>query len=159
MATGTSTSAVKSNEHSKASASADSCNQIALDWLNVYMQVYRESLTPELVVAYQTALADLRPEFLHKAFLRAMRSSTFRPTPAEVRQCYAVEIENAPRPKQIELPPMSDAEREEIGKRFDELWAKLKLPSWPRVDVKKRRSELKKQAEEILAKYPVKGKR
>lgn len=146
----------KSSEPRKASESADSCNQVTLDWLNVYMQVYRESLTPELVVAYQSALSDLRPEFLHRAFLRAMRSSTFRPTPAEVRQAYVIEIENAPKPKQLELPPMSEEDRAEIEKRFAELRKKFNIPA--PIDVSKRRTELARQANEILAKHSPKRK-
>ena len=152
-------SVVKSSEPKKASESADSCNQVTLDWLNVYMQVYRESLTPELVVAYQSALSDLQPKLLHKAFLRAMRSSTFRPTPAEVRQSYAIEFENAPKPKQLELPEMSEADRAAVEQSFAELRARIGLPARPKVDERKRHAELAKQRDEILAKHPRKEKR
>jgi hypothetical protein len=160
MAMDTSESVAKNSAASTASELANSSSLVTLDWLNVYAQVYRESLTPEFVVAYQTALSDLRPEFLHKAFLRAMRSSTFRPTPAEVRQSYAIEVENAPKPKQLELPELSEAERAEVEKSFAALRKKIAQLTPPKVDEKKRRAELLKQRDEILAKYsPAKGKR
>jgi hypothetical protein len=160
MATGTNISAAKSRDTRTASERSSSSQDVVVDCLSTYAQVYRETLTPELIVAYQNCLADTKPEILARAFLRAMRSSTFRPTPAEVRQCYAIEFENAPKPKQLELPEMSQEERAEVEKSFAALRARIGLPARPKVDEKKRRAELAKQQAEILAKHPpAKGKK
>jgi hypothetical protein len=145
----------RSNGEKAALKLVDSSRQVTLDWLNVYAQVYREMLTPELILAYQTSLVQVKADILHKAFLRAMRASTFRPTPAEVLQAAAVEIENAPKPKQLELHhELTPAEREEIEKAFSDLAAKLGIQRKAKVDEDKRRRELAGQKEEILRKYP-----
>jgi hypothetical protein len=62
-----------------------------------------------------------------------------------------VEFENAPKPKQLDLPQLSDEDRAEIEKSFAQLREKLSLPA-PASTVK-RRSELKRQAREIVEKY------
>ena len=146
----------KNNGVMTASERASACRQVTLDWLNVYAQIYRETLTEELILAYQVALEDLNAELLHKAFRRAMKLSTFRPTPAEVLNAYQVEIERAPKPKQLDAPPMSEGERADIQAAFDNLREKLSLPrSTP---IKDRMEQLDKQKAEIMKKYPAKAK-
>jgi hypothetical protein len=76
-----------------------------------------------------------------------------------VRQAYNVEIENAPKPKQLELPAMSDADRAEVEKSFAALRAQIGLPAAPKIDERKRRAELRKQRDEILAKHPPKARK
>lgn len=85
---------------------------VIADWLIIFGEVYREEVTEILAVAYRIALEDLRPKLLHKAFLRAMKQSRFRPTPAEVREAAAVERQNEPpsRP-QLVAPQLSAEER------------------------------------------------
>lgn len=151
---------VKSNNAAKRTTdSVNRCNEVTLDWLNVFSQVYRETLTPELIIAYQTALTGVNPQILHKAFLRAMKSSTFRPTPAEVLQAAAIEFEGVPKPKQLEAPPMTDEERAEVSRSFDELRERLSLPPRSKVNEKQRHAELRRQAREIIARHPAPEKK
>lgn len=146
---------VRKNSATKtASEQLKTSRDTVVDWLSVYAQVYRETLTPELVVAYQSSLGEVRPQILHLAFLRAMKSSTFRPTPAEVLAAVAVELEYAPRPKQLELPDLSETDRGEIQTYFDALRNKLRIPARPPINEKKRRAELRRQAAEVLMRHP-----
>ena len=84
------------------------------DWLILYAQTYREEITEELAVLYQEALKDIQPEMLHRAFLRAAKSSKFRPTPAEIREAAAIEQEiqrGGNRPTYLDEPPIPEEER------------------------------------------------
>lgn len=89
-------------------------SDIVADWLSVYATVYREEVTEELTLAYCEALKDIRPIFLHRAFLHAMKRLKFRPTPAEVRESFElIATESAGnRPKYLDEPPTSAEERE-----------------------------------------------
>ena len=89
---GLSVASRRSKEHSEVVAS----------WLMIYAQNYREEVTEELALLYHQALSDIKPEILHKAFLRAARTNKFRPTPAEVRIAAEIEYELV---KQIEPQP------------------------------------------------------
>jgi hypothetical protein len=151
---GITNSAEKSSVTKTVSVQSKTSSDTVVDWLSVYAQVYRETLTPELIVAYQSSLADVNPEILHKAFLRAMRSSTFRPTPAEVIQAATVEIENAPKPKQLDLPPLNETDRKAVQQCFDELAQRLKIPSRGSGDTKERMAELQRQRDQVLEKFP-----
>lgn len=154
MATATDESVKKNNGEKKASTPAAQSNQVTLDWLNVYAQVYRETLTPELIIAYQMALASVNPKILHRAFQRQMKLSTFRPTPAEVLQAAAIEFESAPKQKQLEAPPMSDEERQEVASFFDDLRKKLSMPARSSVNENARREELRRQSQIVMEKFP-----
>jgi hypothetical protein len=156
---GTTESAKSSNAAKTTPEPAKQSSQVTLDWLNVYSQVYRETLTPELIIAYQAALNGIDPQILHKAFLRQMKLSTFRPTPAEVLKAVAVEYENIPKPKQLEAPPMTAEERVEIERSFAELRKKLSIPERTSVDGKRRREELRTQARQVMKKYPSPGRK
>jgi hypothetical protein len=155
MATATDESVKKNNGEKKVLTPAAQSHQVTLDWLNVYAQVYRETLTPELIIAYQMALAGVKPAILHKAFQRQMKLSTFRPTPAEVLQAAAIEFENVPKPKQLEADagPMSAEERAQVGSFFDDLRNKLSLPAYKPFNETSRREELKRQSRDIMSKY------
>lgn len=69
---------------------------IVADWLTLYAQTFREEITEEMALLYREALADIRPEILHKAFLRAAKNCKFRPTPSEVREAAEIEAEKIP---------------------------------------------------------------
>lgn len=143
------------NEMSVAQPHSPTCSEVIETCLAVYAAMYREEITTPLAIGYREALKDFEnPKLLHAAFMRAMRSSTFRPTAGEIVHAYRTEFENAPKPKQLELPQISIEERAEIGKYFDELREKLRLPT--PASITKRRSELQRQAQEILKKYPKK---
>jgi len=161
MAQATDESAKRNNGEKKVSTPAEQSHQVTLDWLNVYAQVYRETLTQELILAYQTALADVNPKVLGKAFLRQMKLSTFRPTPAEVLQAVAIEFESTPKTKQLEVEvgPMSDEEHAQVGSFFDDLRKKLSLPPRSMVSESARREQLKQQARVVLQRYPAAKKK
>lgn len=76
-------SAAKSKGTRTASAQLIWLQDVGVDCLSIYAQVYRDTLTPQLIVAYQSCLAWLNPRFVHREFSRALKSSPFRPTPAE----------------------------------------------------------------------------
>jgi hypothetical protein len=85
-------------------------------WLKRYATVYREELNEELILAYVESLKELPPELLHQAFLRAMKRSKFRPTPAEVRESFNAVMERQPRnrPKYPIEPKLTREEREAV---------------------------------------------
>jgi hypothetical protein len=144
------------NETSAVLQHLPTCSEVITTCLAVYAAMYREEITMPLAIGYREALKNLEnPKLLHAAFMRAMRSSTWRPNPHEILNAYAVEFENAPKPKQLELPQMSEEERMDVEKAFNELREKLKLPT--QASTAKRRTELKRQAREIVAKYGKSG--
>jgi hypothetical protein len=152
MGTDTNTSLARSSGTKTVNEPSSSSQDVVVDCLSTYAQVYRETLTPELIVAYQACLGDLNPRFLARAFRRAMTLSKFRPTPAEVREAYAVEVESAPKPKQLEEPPMNAEDRAEVEQMFAKLRTMCGIP--PAVNVEARKAELRRQSAEILAKHP-----
>ena len=108
---------------SEASKPSKQSSDIVADWLIIFAKVYREVITPELVLAYTATLSDLRrPDVLHAAFIRAVKICKFRPTPAEVFDAYEIEASRAPvssdemhgssRPKYLDEPILSKEERE-----------------------------------------------
>lgn len=107
--------AVSSNDTNVVRPPSKTFSDIVADWLIVYAKVYREEVTEELTLAYSETLKDLRLELLHQAFLRAMKLSKFRPTPAEVRESFDVLAEQlmGNRPAYLDEPPMSERERNE----------------------------------------------
>jgi len=90
------------SEQSVVSKPSRTLSDTVADWLTLYAQTYREEITEELALLYQKALSDIRPEILHKAFLRAARTCKFRPTPAEVRLAAEAEFEKAGIKREIE---------------------------------------------------------
>ena len=105
-------SAASSNGRKTASRRLSELSAIVADWLTLYAQVYREEVTEEMALLYQKALDDLRPEILHKAFLRAAKHSKFRPTPAEVREAANVEMDGERKGTAVNYPEVSQAERD-----------------------------------------------
>jgi hypothetical protein len=136
--------------------------QVIRTHLSVFAQVYREELTEELIYAFEVTLQDLRPDLLVLAFRKAMKEKTFRPTPAEVRDCYQVVAqewqENQPKPPQLEEPPLTPEEREIIAKSLADLGTKLQInrakSEMTPEQVEARRAELQKQKQAILKTYP-----
>lgn len=107
--------AERSSDTNEARKPSKTSSDIVADWLTVYAKVYREEVQEELVLAYLESLKELRPGLLHQAFLRAMKRSKFRPTPAEVHESYEVVAEiqtGGNRPKYLDEPKLSVAERE-----------------------------------------------
>lgn len=75
---------------------------VVADWLIVYAQMYRQDLNPPLILAYQEGLSEVRrPELLHLALAKAMRSSQFMPNVKQILDAYDQECEKAPKPKQL----------------------------------------------------------
>ena len=109
-----------SNDTSEPSRPLKTFSDIVADWLSVYATVYREEVTEELTLAYSETLKDIKPAFLHRAFLHAMKRSKFRPTPAEVRESFEIVAQNngGNRPKYLDEPKMSQEERDQAIKDF-----------------------------------------
>lgn len=85
-----------SNDHSRRSKKS---SDIVADWLMLFGDMYREETTAGLAVIYRETLEHLKPEILHKAFLRATKTSKFRPTPAEILEAASIELELLQPPK------------------------------------------------------------
>lgn len=85
----------KKSAGKRPSEQSKTLSAIVVDWLSVYAQVYRETFSEELIQAYVMSLAegDLRPEILHRAFLRAMNQSTFRPNPGDIHSAVKLELQ------------------------------------------------------------------
>lgn len=103
-----------SSDTSEDSRPSKTFSDIVADWLSVYATVYREEVTEELTLAYSEALRDIRPMFLHRAFLHAMKRLKFRPTPAEVRESFELIAQESVgnRPKYLDEAPTPPEERE-----------------------------------------------
>lgn len=112
--------AESSNDTSAPSKQSKTSPEVVADWLSVYAMVYREEYQEELILAYLEALKELKPGLLHQAFLHAMKRSRFRPTPAEVRESFAIiaEPQQGNRPKYLDEPKMSREEREKVLAEF-----------------------------------------
>lgn len=106
--------AESSSEPSAASRQLKEHSAVVADWLTLYAQTYREEITEELALLYQQALRDIKPEILHKAFLRAAKNCKFRPTPAEVREAAETEMERSKPAYRLDGPRLSPAEREAV---------------------------------------------
>lgn len=85
-----------SNDHNRRSKKS---SDIVADWLMLFGDMYREETTEGLAVVYRETLEHLKPEILHKAFLRATKTSKFRPTPAEILEAANIELELLQPPK------------------------------------------------------------
>lgn len=94
--------AENSKELSVVSKPSKTLSDIVADWLTLYAQTFREEITEEMALLYREALSDIRPEILHKAFLRAAKSCKFRPTPNEVREAAEIEAGKVPRGREHE---------------------------------------------------------
>lgn len=106
--------AENSSEPSAVNRQSKEHSAVVADWLTLYAQTYREEITEELALLYQQALKDIRPDILHKAFLRAAKNCKFRPTPAEVREAADVELDRNKPPYRLDGPNLSAAEREAV---------------------------------------------
>jgi len=111
----------------------ETSSEVVANWLNIFEQVYREERSEELVLAYQIALEEVRPDILHKAFLRAMKKSKFRPTPAEIALAADIEYELQPRRPQLVEPKLTEAERLAAleDPQYKELRDKILAPGEP----------------------------
>lgn len=97
-----------SNDHSRRLKKS---SDIVADWLTLFVDMYREETTAGLALVYRETLEHLKPEILHKAFLRATKTSKFRPTPAEILEAANIELELLQPPKaRYEQIPIEERE-------------------------------------------------
>lgn len=151
----------QTNDTNEAKPPSKTCSDIVADWLIVYAKVYQEILSEELVEGFKLSLAEcLDLQSLHRAFLRAMQRSKFRPKPAEILDEYNLILTNAPRPKELPEPteePMTEREAAEYNAAMNRIRQQLTLPAKTvqhDVDFDARRRELLNQRDQVLARFP-----
>lgn len=86
----------QSNERGKRSRTSLA---VVADWMTLFAETYRDPVTEGTVAVYTETLKDVNSEILHKAFLRATKTSKFRPTPAEILEAASIELELLQPPK------------------------------------------------------------
>jgi hypothetical protein len=102
---------------------------VLADWWALSIQVWKDDPSRELALAFRETLQDIPAEILHKAFMRVLRTCKFRPTPAEIREAAETEAElgkASQRPKYLDEPITSQAEREAAMEETKEIREKLK---------------------------------
>ena len=140
----------KRSETTGAQTHLIACSVVIKKWLAVYAAQYREETTEPLALGYREGLKDCRDaRTLHEAFGSAMKlANGYRPTVDMVLRRYNALIVERPTRPQLEAPPLSEVDRQEVQKAFDKLREQLKIPT--RTATKKRQADLKKQAREIM---------
>lgn len=87
-------------------------------------------IDPPMIIGYQEALADLRPDQIRAGFKRARRTLRFFPKPVDVRELSRLEFEDKPLTSgllEAHEEPMTEEERAELRKLFAETARKLGL--------------------------------
>jgi hypothetical protein len=77
--------------------------------------MWKEEPSAEITLLYRETLKDIPPDLLHKAWIRAAKTSKFRPTPAEIREAAQIEADLARRgnrPRYLDEPKLTIEERE-----------------------------------------------
>ena len=101
----------RTNEGNEANRSARKSLDVLADWWALSLQIWKDDPTEELALVFRETFKDVKPEILHKAFLRVTRSCKFRPTPAEVLEAVNIELELLQPPKtHYEQIPLSERE-------------------------------------------------
>jgi hypothetical protein len=111
-----------SNERGKRS---ETSSAVVADWMTLFAETYHDPITEGTVALYCEVLKDVKPKILHKAFLRASRTSKFKPTPAEVIEAAKIELELLQPPK-TNYAQISVEEREAALEETKEFRATLK---------------------------------
>ena len=119
----------QTNDENEGKKSAKTSLEVLREWWALSIQVWKDDPTHELALVYRETLKDIQPWVLHRAFLRVARTCKFRPTPAEIREAADVEAElmrKGNRPKYLDEPPLSQAEREAAMEETKELREELR---------------------------------
>jgi len=101
----------RTNEENAARKSARTSLDVLADWWALSLQIWKDDPSEELALVYRETLQNLKPEILHKAFLRVAKTCKYRPTPAEVLEAASIELELLTPPR-TEFPQISQEERE-----------------------------------------------
>jgi hypothetical protein len=101
----------RSSDENEGNKSARKSLEVVADWWTLSLQVWRDDPTEELALIFRETLKDFKPEILHKAFIRVMKTCKFRPSPAEVIEAANIEMELAASPR-TSFPKISQEERE-----------------------------------------------
>src|SRR5258708_21928315 len=88
----------RTNDEKEDNRSARKSLEVVADWWTLSLQIWRDDPTEELALIFRETLKDLKPEILHKAFVRVTKTCKFRPSPAEVIEAANIEMEIAQRP-------------------------------------------------------------
>jgi hypothetical protein len=98
---------------------------VLADWWALYGQIYRDDPTDLLAQAYREMLQHVKPEILHKAFMRAAKNSPrFRPTPGLILEAAELESEFLLVGNLIRYPEVSQAERDAaLEETKEQRWA------------------------------------
>lgn len=100
----------RNNDENEDSKYPKTSLDVLADWWALSLQVWRDDPTEELALVFRETLKHLKPQILHKAFLRVTRTCKFRPSPAEVIEAANIEMELAHGP-QTNFPQISQEER------------------------------------------------
>jgi hypothetical protein len=108
----------RKKESKKPTAKQSESLAVLADWWALYGQIYRDDPTELLAMGFRETLIDLPSEILHQSCLQAQRESPeFRPRPGRIYEIARNLIEkNSPsgnRPKWLDEPQMSEAERQQ----------------------------------------------
>lgn len=157
MATTEHSKLAKHNGPSALSKISKESSDIVADWLTIYAEMYRQELSQILILAYHEGLADLRrPDLLHKAFARAMKSSKFIPNVAEIRDAYWIECESEPSKTAEIWQPLTKEETHAMREIMDELRRRLsqdrqtQLKPLSEEEFQARKDFLERQKKQIL---------
>jgi hypothetical protein len=101
----------RENEPNETNKQSKTHSDIVADWLIVFGDMYRADVTEAMGLLYREALKEIKPEILHKAFVRVTKTSKFLPTPAEVLEAANIELELLQPPKtNYEQIPLEERE-------------------------------------------------
>jgi len=100
---------------------------VLADWWALYGQIYRDDPTDALAVVYREMLQNVKPEILHKAFMRAAKNAPrFRPTPGQILEAAEIESETVRTGNLVLYPAVSQEERDAAMEATAEMRAEIK---------------------------------
>lgn len=115
----------RNNDENEDNRSVRMSLDVLADWWALSLQIWRDDPTEELALIFRETLKDLKPDILHKAFLRVTKTCKFRPTPSEVIEAANIEMELAQGPH-TNFPEISQEERNAALQETEELREKLR---------------------------------
>jgi hypothetical protein len=115
----------RTNESNERGRRLKTSSAIVADWMTLFAEMFHEGITEGMLLLYCETLKDVDPDILNKSFLRAAKTSKFRPTPAEILEAANVELELLQPPK-TNYEQISAEEREAALEETKEYREKLK---------------------------------
>ena len=100
----------RSSESSERGKRSRMSSDVVVNWMTLFAEMFHDPITEGMALLYSETLKEVKPEILHKAFLRATKTSKFRPTPAEILEAANIELE-------ILQPPRTHYEQISVEER------------------------------------------